>query len=73
MFLLVPLRGGRDPAAFGAWSYGYSSLNSSTMVTSTATGSPNRVPGRKRHCRAALTASWSSPKTLSSDWITVTS
>lgn len=33
------------------------SVKVSSMVTSTGTGSPNRVPGRKRHCRAALIAS----------------
>jgi S-adenosylmethionine:tRNA ribosyltransferase-isomerase len=36
---------------------GQRSVNVSSMVTSTGTGSPNRVPGRKRHCRAALIAS----------------
>ena len=40
----------------------YRKVKDSSMVTSTATGSPNRVPGRKRHCRAALIASSSSPK-----------
>lgn len=36
---------------------GQRSVKVSSIVTSTGTGSPNRVPGRKRHCRAALIAS----------------
>ena len=37
------------------------SVKVSSMTTSTATGSPCRMPGRKRHCRAAFIASRSRP------------
>ena len=35
----------------------YRSVNAMAIVTSTGTGSPSRVPGAKRHWRAALIAS----------------
>jgi hypothetical protein len=40
----------------------YLSANAISIVTGTATGWPARVPGRKRHCSAALIASSSRPK-----------
>src|SRR5262249_32097495 len=48
----------------------YRSVNESSMVICTETGWPIRVPGEKRHCLAALTASLSSPKVGSSDRMT---
>ncbi len=50
-----PGRGARDRGA-------YRGLKSSARFTRIATGSPKRVPGSKSHCRAALTASSSSPR-----------
>ena len=45
----------------------YRSVNVNSMVICTGTAEPMRVPGAKRHCRAALMASWSRPNTESSD------
>ena len=43
------------------------SVNVSSIVTSTATACPNRVPGANRHCFAAFSASSSRPNVESSD------
>ena len=59
-------------APAGAWVVGrrsadYRSVNVNSMVICTGTAEPMRVPGAKRHWRAALMASWSRPNTESSD------
>jgi hypothetical protein len=48
-------------------------VNVISIVTLTATAWPSFAPGLNSHCFAALTASASSPKTVSSDSTTVTS
>ena len=63
----------RSPRQLEHERFFYRKLNSNSMVLMIATGSPNRVPGRKRHCRAALIASSSSPNTGSSERVIRTS